>query len=228
MNQEYNEAGQLVKELVFNGTLQDFMNVCISFSVGLNQRFKDVPYQFVPTPRKLSEDAKTLLVVFTPDLKTGIGGEITATPWLGNKSLLKMTAYPQNWPKLEHLWTLFVDELKRRDLIEDDKGQHIVMESDTVVSKKPQPTSPTTLTLPQVGELGKLISKWFSKDELRNLSLYLSLDYENLPSDTKDNLARELVNQARRENKVPKLWEKLYEERPHVDWSQALILQVEQ
>lgn len=82
---------------------------------------------------------------------------------------------------------------------------------------------PSTLTLQQVGELGKLISKWFSKGELRDLSLHLSLDYENLPSDTKNNMARELVLQANRENKVPKLWAKLHEERPHVDWSQALV-----
>lgn len=94
---------------------------------------------------------------------------------------------------------------------------------ETAVPKQPESTVPTTLTLPQVGGLSKLISKWFSKGELRDLSLYLSLDYENLPSDTKNGMARELVNQARRENKVPRLWAKLHEERPHVDWSQALV-----
>ena len=120
----------------------------------------------------------------------------------------------------------WIDDYYKKEM----KGQFISMQPEpadrhgkTAIPKKPQPISPTTLTLSQVGELGKLISKWFSKNELRNLSLYLSLDYENLPSDTKDNLAHELVNQARRENKVPKLWGKLYEERSHVDWSQALI-----
>ena len=82
--------------------------------------------------------------------------------------------------------------------------------------------SPETLTLAQAGELAKMISKSFSMSELDFLSMFLNKDPENLPHDTKDNMARELVLQANRENKIQKLLPKLQEERPHVDWFKIL------
>lgn len=81
---------------------------------------------------------------------------------------------------------------------------------------------PKSLKLEQAGMLIKMMSEWFSMSDLKTLSMFLDVDPENLPDDTKDNMVRELVLQANRENKIQKLWPKLWEERPHVDWSEIL------
>lgn len=91
-----------------------------------------------------------------------------------------------------------------------------------MVTEQQESNSVKRLTLPQLNKLSKLISEWFSMDELRSLSMSLSIDYENLAHDTKDNMARELVLLTNRENKVQNLWEKLHQERGHVPWSDVL------
>ena len=108
-------------------------------------------------------------------------------------------------------------EVKRRLTEEANRQQ-----KNAPVPDQHVPTISAKLTLQQVGKLSKLISEWYSRSELQDLSLFLSIDYENLPNE-KDIMARELVLQAKRENKIQMLWEKLHEERSHVDWSQALV-----
>lgn len=84
------------------------------------------------------------------------------------------------------------------------------------------PPAPTTLMLPQVSALGKLISDNFTPGELRDLTFALDLDYDDLRGTSKSSKARELADYARRHGKVADLWQALNERRKHVDWSQAL------
>ncbi|MAT95702.1 MAG: hypothetical protein CL608_00930 [Anaerolineaceae bacterium] len=87
---------------------------------------------------------------------------------------------------------------------------------------KPVPAAPATLTLQQVAALGRLISDNFTPEELRDFTLALGLDYDDLRGSNKSGKSRELADHARRHGAVAALWQQLYEARGHIDWSQAL------
>ncbi|WP_420644160.1 hypothetical protein [Candidatus Leptofilum sp.] len=89
---------------------------------------------------------------------------------------------------------------------------------ETAFTKQPE-NNPPKLTSPQIVALGEKISDVYKIDELHTLVKKLSTDYENLPGETRDRKAQELVDYANRHGRVPKLLEILREERPRETWS---------
>ncbi len=73
-----------------------------------------------------------------------------------------------------------------------------------------------------LARLRKQLSISFNKSELRNLCFDLDVLYENLPGDTIDDKARELVDYCNRHDLLPKLVELCRELRPHTSWSDEL------
>lgn len=68
-------------------------------------------------------------------------------------------------------------------------------------------------------KLRSLISTHFNKSELRNLAFDLHINHENLPGETLNDLARELVEWCRRHQQVNDLISHCEYLRPKVDWS---------
>jgi WD40 repeat protein len=67
-------------------------------------------------------------------------------------------------------------------------------------------------------ELHQLLDRYYNDDELRTLCLYLSIDYDNLPGQTKNARMRELILWCERHGRLPKLVERCAKDRPHATW----------
>jgi tetratricopeptide (TPR) repeat protein len=75
------------------------------------------------------------------------------------------------------------------------------------------------LTLASRTQLSRKLDQTFGEDELRTLCFDLGLDYENIPGDTRQAHARELVRQVERLGRVPDLLAQCKTQRPNVDWA---------
>lgn len=62
------------------------------------------------------------------------------------------------------------------------------------------------------------ITSSFNFNELRNLCFDLNINYENLPGDTLDDKARELIEYCKRRGQMRSLEKRCQELRPHVSW----------
>jgi ActR/RegA family two-component response regulator len=65
------------------------------------------------------------------------------------------------------------------------------------------------------GKLRQILTDYFNESELRNLCFDLSVDYDGLPGDSKDDKARELISYMERHGRLSELNEKCRELRPH-------------
>jgi hypothetical protein len=63
-----------------------------------------------------------------------------------------------------------------------------------------------------------ILVKYFNESELHNLCFELNIDYESLPSQGKDNKARELIEYARRYLRLNELVAHCRQLRPQADW----------
>lgn len=118
-----------------------------------------------------------------------------------------------------------INELRAGDLGRCFSEDDLVIDwskVETAVSKHPE-NNPQKLKGPQIIALGKKISDVYKIDELYALARKLSTDYENLPGETRDRKAQELVDYANRHGKVSELLDILREERPRVNWLDYLI-----
>ena len=70
----------------------------------------------------------------------------------------------------------------------------------------------------KLAELRQNLATHFSKSELETLSFDLGLDYENLPANTKDALAREIVRSLNRKQRLNHLIDRCRQLRPQVTW----------
>ena len=64
---------------------------------------------------------------------------------------------------------------------------------------------------------GKL-NQYFSRGELNTLAFDLGIDYQNIPGETKQERARELVLYCQRNGLLDGLLAEARRQRPHVDW----------
>lgn len=71
--------------------------------------------------------------------------------------------------------------------------------------------------------LRRLIDQTFNEEELKNLAQILQVDYDNLPAAGKVNKARELINYCTRRHQTEHLLRALREERPSINWDDALL-----
>lgn len=67
-------------------------------------------------------------------------------------------------------------------------------------------------------KLLKLIDDYFSSEELKMLTFYLNIPYEDLSGETKRIKAMELIQYCRRHGLLPVLIDALRSERPHINW----------
>lgn len=73
-------------------------------------------------------------------------------------------------------------------------------------------------------EFVKMLGKYFSNDEQRDLCMQLGLDYESVvpSSATKQASAQAIVEYMRRQNRLIDLWRASAEQRPNIVWASLL------
>lgn len=71
---------------------------------------------------------------------------------------------------------------------------------------------------PELTQLRQNLEQYFSKGDLETLAFDLGIDYENLNTDTKPHLARDLVQYCQRRDLLPELLQLCRQERPSADW----------
>ncbi|WP_420645799.1 GTP-binding protein [Candidatus Leptofilum sp.] len=64
----------------------------------------------------------------------------------------------------------------------------------------------------------QLLNSYFKQNELETLCFDLGIDFENLPGNTKEEKARELMLFCEREDRIHDLQEAVRERRPHIEW----------
>lgn len=72
---------------------------------------------------------------------------------------------------------------------------------------------------PVSASLRRLLNEHFSLAELHNLCHDLGIDFENLPGDTKESKARELVDYCDRRHRLNELLKRCQDLRPNVQWA---------
>ncbi|MBL7200844.1 MAG: hypothetical protein ISS56_11890 [Anaerolineae bacterium] len=79
---------------------------------------------------------------------------------------------------------------------------------------EPSPSPATSAPPAERVHLRRVLSEAFSLDELRALSFDLGIDYEDLPADTRDGIALELIRTCERTNRLSELMQVCRELRP--------------
>lgn len=74
-----------------------------------------------------------------------------------------------------------------------------------------------------VSQLRDQIADSFSINELKNLCFDLEIEYENLPGDTRLDVARELISYCNRRNILPALVQNCQKLRPNISWQISTI-----
>lgn len=75
-----------------------------------------------------------------------------------------------------------------------------------------------TLEERDAGLLVQQLREQYNIPQLRQLAFEVGVDHEDIPSETKTDLARELVLYCQRQGRLPVLERKVREERPDLDW----------
>ena len=70
-----------------------------------------------------------------------------------------------------------------------------------------------------VAQLRQMLNESFNEEEIRTLAFDLQVDYDSLPGRGKAAKARELIDEIRRNGRIPELVTHCAEIRPHLDWS---------
>ena len=70
-----------------------------------------------------------------------------------------------------------------------------------------------------VAQLRQMLNESFNEEEIRTLAFDLQVDYDSLPGRGKVAKARELIDEIRRNGRIPELVTHCAEIRPHLDWS---------
>ena len=76
----------------------------------------------------------------------------------------------------------------------------------------------STLSPEHLAKLRQNLAEHFSIDELRTLCFDMGIKHENLPADTLDGMARELVSYCERACRIPELVAQCRKLRPNVAW----------
>jgi len=72
-----------------------------------------------------------------------------------------------------------------------------------------------------LSKLRRILAVRFSKSELRTLCFDLGIEYETLPGETKQDIARELVVHCGRRSQIPQIIEVGRQLRPDIPWEDA-------
>ncbi len=83
---------------------------------------------------------------------------------------------------------------------------------------------PNQLPAENKQKLRKEIESAFTLDELKTLSVDLDIVFENLPADTLEGVARELIELMERNKRLADLFKELEAARPESDWNTPLII----
>lgn len=75
-------------------------------------------------------------------------------------------------------------------------------------------------------ELYLALKESFNANELREVCLFINIDFENLSGDTVDDKTRELILFCQRHARLEKLIETLQGERPHINWYELADIEI--
>lgn len=94
----------------------------------------------------------------------------------------------------------------------------IITGSGNVIHTGRASGSPVSLP-PTLAPLRDKLTHYFNKGELKTLCFDLGVAYDDLPGDTRTELAQALVEYCHERGRLPELVRRCQAERPHVEWS---------
>ena len=162
-------------------------------------RFESQPPVESPIQAVSVTQETAILALIAP--KTKARGEIRADRVAGDRSILTVT-YRKSTPEVGESWAWLRTKLETQGLI-DAQPAH--------VGSAPARTE-------ALANLRQNLAEHFNKDELRTLCFDMGIKHENLPADTLDGMARELVACCERTGKIPELVAQCRKRHPKVSW----------
>jgi hypothetical protein len=97
-------------------------------------------------------------------------------------------------------------------------GGPIITGSGNVIHTGRSPGSSVTLP-PTLAPLRDKLARYFNRSELKGLCFDLGVAYDDLPGETRTELAQALVEHCHQRGRLPELLRRCQVERPHVDWT---------
>lgn len=113
--------------------------------------------------------------------------------------------------KLAQLWQAALESIGEQEVIEQDTVEKA---KDLVLRQLAEGQIATLEQQIDRVQLAQLLDDTFDTNELRSLCFALSVDYDNIPGDTKRNKIEGLIEQLGRTGRMAELWEQYRQRRP--------------